>query len=101
VSFNQLLIDQAQVSLNFAAFPTPSPDGERLGAGPALRLWRDVLHSPSRFWQIDLLYRTRSTSPNGSARFICFRSSADLPRIGIAALRAEAFIVTPAWLQRL
>lgn len=33
--------------------------------------------------------------------FICFRSSADLPRIGIAALRAKALIVTPAWLQRL
>ncbi len=44
---------------------------------------------------------TRSTSPSGSARFICFGSSADLPRIGIAALRAEAFIVTPAWLPRL
>jgi hypothetical protein len=41
VSFNQLLVDQAQVSLNFAAFPMSSPGGERLGAGPALRLWRD------------------------------------------------------------
>jgi hypothetical protein len=60
VSFNQLLVDQAQVSLNFAAFPTSSPGGERLGAGPALRLWRDVLHSLSRFWQIDLLYRANA-----------------------------------------
>ena len=60
MSFNQLLVDQAQVSLNFAAFPTSSPGGERLGAGPALRLWRDVLHSLSRFWQIDLLYRANA-----------------------------------------
>lgn len=28
-------------------------------------------------------------------RFICFRSAADLPRVSIAALRAEAFLVTP------
>lgn len=28
-------------------------------------------------------------------RFICFRSAADLPRVSIAALRAEAFLVAP------
>ena len=53
------------------------------------------------FDQIDLLYRANAKhQPEWVARFICFRSSADLPGIGIAALRAEAFIVTPAWLQR-
>jgi Phosphatidylglycerol lysyltransferase, C-terminal len=64
--------------------------------------WRDVLLSLSRFWQIESLYRANAKyQPEWDPRFICFRSSADLPRIGIAALRAEAFIITPAWLHRL
>jgi lysyl-tRNA synthetase, class II len=59
--------------------------------------WRDVLLSLSRFWQIESRYRANAKyQPEWDPRFICFRSSADLPRIGIAALRAEAFIITPA-----
>jgi hypothetical protein len=96
VSFNQLLVDQAQVSLNFAAFPMSSPGGERLGAGPLCGSGATSFTAcPGSGRSTCYTEPTRSTSPNGSARFICFRSSADLPRIGIAALRAEAFIVTP------
>lgn len=90
------------VSLNFAVFRSVFARGERLGAGPVLRLWRAVLLWASRFWQIESLYRANAKyRPEWLPRFICFRSSADLPRVGVAALRAEAFLVAPAWVRRL
>lgn len=91
-----------RVSLNFAVFRSVFARGERLGAGPVLRVWRSILLAASRFWQIESLYRANAKyQPEWVPRFICFRSSADLPRVGIAALRAEAFLVAPGWLQRL
>jgi len=91
-----------QVSLNFAVFRSVFARGERLGAGPVLRLWRSVLLGLSRFWQIESLYRANAKyQPEWRPRFICFRSSADLPRVGVAALRAEAFLVAPAWVRKL
>jgi lysyl-tRNA synthetase, class II len=91
-----------RVSLNFAVFRSVFARGERLGAGPALRIWRSILLAASRFWQIESLYRANAKyQPEWVPRFICFRSSADLPRVGVAALRAEAFLVAPGWLQRL
>jgi lysyl-tRNA synthetase class 2 len=90
-----------RVSLNFAVFRSVFARGERLGAGPVLRLWRSILLAASRFWQIESLYRANAKfQPEWVPRFLCFRSSADLPRVGIAALRAEAFLVAPSWLQR-
>src|SRR5829696_73238 len=96
VSFNQLLVDQAQVSLK------PSQPSQRLrpaanGSEPGPLCGSGATSftaCPGSGRSTCCTEPTRSTSPNGSARFICFRSSADLPRIGIAALRAEAFIVT-------
>jgi lysyl-tRNA synthetase class 2 len=91
-----------RVSLNFAVFRSVFARGERLGAGPVLRLWRSVLLGASRFWQIESLYRANAKfQPVWMPRFVCFRSSADLPRVSMAALRAEAFLVAPGWLQRL
>jgi hypothetical protein len=91
-----------RVSLNFAVFRSVFARGERLGAGPVLRLWRSLLLAASRFWQIESLYRANAKfQPVWTPRFICFRSSADLPRVSVAALRAEAFLVAPAWLKRL
>ena len=85
-----------RLSLNFAVFRSVFARGERLGAGPVLRLWRSVLLSLSRFWQIESLYRANAKyQPEWVPRFVCFRSGADLPRVGVAALRAEAFIVAP------
>jgi lysyl-tRNA synthetase class 2 len=90
-----------RVSLNFAVFRSVFARGERLGAGPVLRVWRSVLLSASRFWQIESLYRANAKyQPEWVPRFVCFRSSADLPRVSVAALRAEAFLVAPAWVQR-
>jgi lysyl-tRNA synthetase class 2 len=72
--------------------------GERLGAGPVLRLWHGLLLRLSRFWQIEALYRANAKyHPVWTPRFLCFREARDLPGIGIAALRAEAFLQAPAW----
>ena len=89
-------------SLNFAVFRSVFARGERLGAGPVLRMWRALLLALSRFWQIESLYRANAKyQPEWHPRFLCFRRATDLPRIGTAALRAEAFLVAPAWWQRL
>ena len=90
-----------RVSLNFAVFRSVFARGERLGAGPVLRMWRSLLLVASRFWQIESLYRANAKyQPEWVPRFVCFRSSADLPRVGIAGLRAEAFLVAPGWVRR-
>jgi len=86
----------SRVSLNFAVFRGVLARGERVGAGPVLRLQRSLLLWLSRFWQIESLYRANAKyHPTWVPRFICFRSAADLPRVTIAALRAEAFLVAP------
>ena len=69
---------------------------------PCSGVWRSVLLSASRFWQIESLYRANAKyQPEWVPRFVCFRSSADLPRVSVAGLRAEAFLVAPSWVQRL
>jgi lysyl-tRNA synthetase class 2 len=86
----------SRVSLNFAVFRSVFARGERLGAGPVLRAWRRLLLFASHFWQIESLYRANAKyRPRWEPRFLCYRSARDLPRIGLAALRAEAFLVTP------
>jgi lysyl-tRNA synthetase class 2 len=87
-----------RVSLNFAVFRSVFARGERLGAGPVLRLWRAILLQASRFWQIESLYRANAKfQPEWVPRFACFRSAGELPRVSLAALRAEAFLVAPRW----
>ena len=50
----------------------------------------------SKWWQIESLYRANAKyQPTWVPRFVCFRKAADLPRIGIAGLEAEAFLVRP------
>jgi len=91
----------SRFSLNFAVFRSVFARGERLGAGPALRAWRSLLLTLSRFWQIESLYRANAKyQPVWEPRFLCFARPGDLPRIGTAALRAEAFLVAPGWVQR-
>jgi lysyl-tRNA synthetase, class II len=85
-----------RVSLNFAVFRSVFARGERLGAGPVLRMWRAVLLWASRFWQIESLYRANAKyHPEWLPRYLVFRSPGDLPRVATAALRAEAFLVMP------
>ncbi len=91
-----------RVSLNFAVFRDAIERGERIGAGPILRLWRSLLVFASRWWQIESLYRFNvKFRPYWEPRFISYPSARDLPRIAVAALEAEAFIVRPHRLQRL
>lgn len=93
-----------QVSLNFAMFRSVFERGARLGAGPVLRLWRSLLSFFSRWWQIESLYRANAKyRPIWEPRFLLFEKSADLPRIGLAAARAEGFLEAPGlpkWLHR-
>lgn len=85
-----------RISLNFAVFRSVFERGSRVGAGPVLRLWHRVLLLASRWWQIESLYRANAKyNPDWVPRFICFRRSTELPRVGVAALEAEAFIQRP------
>ena len=85
-----------KVSLNFAVFRSALERGERLGAGPILKAWRGLLVFLSRWFQIDSLYRFNAKfRPMWEPRFVCYPNGRDLPRIAIAMLEAEAFIVWP------
>jgi len=93
----------SRISLNFAVFRSVFERGSRVGAGPVLRLWHRVLMVASRWWQIESLYRANvKYAPEWVPRFVCFRRAAALPRVGLAALEAEAFIERPRlrWLAR-
>jgi lysyl-tRNA synthetase class 2 len=91
-----------RVSLNFAVFRSALERGERLGAGPILRAWRSFLLFMSRWFQIETLYRFNAKfRPVWEPRYVCFPAMRDIPRIAVAALEAEAFIVWPTgWLRR-
>ena len=85
-----------RVSLNFAVFRSALERGGRLGAGPVIRAWRGILVFASRWFQIESLYRFNAKfQPEWQPRYIVFPGAGDLPRIAIAALEAEAFIVWP------
>ncbi|HSF26781.1 MAG TPA: phosphatidylglycerol lysyltransferase domain-containing protein [Actinomycetes bacterium] len=86
----------ARVSLNFAAFRAALERGDRLGAGPVMRLWRRVLGLLSRWWQIESLYRFNAKfQPWWQPRFLAYPGGATLPRIVFAILQAEAFVRVP------
>ncbi|GGU72269.1 membrane protein [Streptomyces albospinus] len=82
-----------QVSLNFAVFRSSLERGEKLGAGPVLRGWRAMLIFLSRWYQIESLYKFNDKfQPRWEPRFVVFRNSRDIPRIGLAALQAEGYL---------
>jgi lysyl-tRNA synthetase, class II len=85
-----------RISLNFAVFRAALERGERIGAGPVLRAWRSVLIFLSKWFQIESLYKFNAKfSPVWEPRFFVFPSTRDAPRIAVAALEAEAFLVWP------
>jgi lysyl-tRNA synthetase, class II len=85
-----------RLSLNFAVFRAALERGERIGAGYVLRAWRRVLLFLSRWFQIESLYKFNAKfCPQWVPRFLVFPATRDLPRIGLAALEAEAFVVWP------
>ena len=85
-----------RISLNFAVFRAALERGERIGAGPVLRAWRALLIFMSRWFQIESLYKFNAKfSPVWQPRFFVFPHTKDAPRIALAALEAEAFLVWP------
>jgi lysyl-tRNA synthetase, class II len=85
-----------RISLNFAAFRSALERGERIGAGPVIRAWRRILLFMSRWFQIESLYKFNAKfCPDWVPRFMVFPGTRDTPRIGLAALEAEAFLVWP------
>ncbi|MFF5283672.1 MULTISPECIES: phosphatidylglycerol lysyltransferase domain-containing protein [Streptomyces] len=82
-----------RVSLNFAMFRAALARGEKIGAGPVLRIWRGLLVFLSRWFQIESLYKFNAKfRPRWEPRFVVYRKSGDLPRIGFAAMQAEGFV---------
>jgi lysyl-tRNA synthetase class 2 len=85
-----------RISLNFAVFRAALERGERIGAGPVLKAWRSVLIFASKWFQIESLYKFNAKfCPIWQPRFFVFPSTKDAPRIALAALEAEAFLVWP------
>ncbi|HEY0937571.1 MAG TPA: phosphatidylglycerol lysyltransferase domain-containing protein [Trebonia sp.] len=85
-----------RLSLNFAMFRAALERGERIGAGPVLKAWRGLLVFLSRWFQIESLYKFNAKfGPVWQPRFFVFPSGRDAPRMAIAALEAEAFLVWP------
>jgi len=85
-----------RLSLNFAVFRSALARGERIGAGPVLRAWRGILLFASRWFQIESLYKFNAKfCPLWVPRFFVFSGTRDAPRVALAALEAEAFLVWP------
>jgi lysyl-tRNA synthetase, class II len=85
-----------RISLNFAVFRAALERGERIGAGPVLKAWRSVLIFMSKWFQIESLYKFNAKfCPVWQPRFFVFPGTKDAPRIALAALEAEAFLVWP------
>ncbi|HLI36802.1 MAG TPA: phosphatidylglycerol lysyltransferase domain-containing protein [Streptosporangiaceae bacterium] len=85
-----------RISLNFAVFRSALERGERIGAGPVLRAWRSILLFLSKWFQIESLYKFNAKfCPAWEPRFFVFPGTKDAPRIALAALEAEAFLVWP------
>jgi len=86
----------SRISLNFAMFRSAFEEGEQLGAGPIARLWRALLVFFSRWWQIETLYRSNMKyMPEWVPRFACYDDARLIPRVGIASVIAEGFLVLP------
>ncbi len=85
-----------RLSLNFAVFRAALERGEKIGAGPVLRAWRSLLIFASRWFQIESLYKFNAKfCPHWQPRFFVFPGPVNTPRIAVAALEAEAFLVWP------
>ena len=85
-----------RISLNFAMFRTAFEQGAQLGAGPVARLWRGLLVFFSRWWQLETLYRSNMKyQPEWVPRYACYEDARLVPRVGVASVIAEGFLVLP------
>ena len=89
-------IGVVRISLNFAMFRTAFEQGAQLGAGPVARLWRGLLVFFSRWWQLETLYRSNMKyQPEWVPRYACYEDARLVPRVGVASVIAEGFLVLP------
>ena len=85
-----------RISLNFAMFRSAFEHGAQLGAGPIARLWRGMLVFFSRWWQLETLYRSNMKyQPEWVPRYACYEDARLVPRVGVASVIAEGFLVLP------
>src|SRR6202140_493819 len=85
-----------RISLNFAMFRSAFEEGSRIGAGPVARLWRALLVFFSRWWQLETLYRSNiKYQPEWVPRYACYEDARLVPRVGVASVIAEGFLVLP------
>ncbi|MHC9294754.1 bifunctional lysylphosphatidylglycerol synthetase/lysine--tRNA ligase LysX [Mycobacterium sp. LTG2003] len=86
----------SRISLNFAMFRSAFEQGAQLGAGPVARLWRGLLVFFSRWWQLETLYRSNMKyQPEWVPRYACYEDARLVPRVGVASVIAEGFLVLP------
>ncbi|OBA95449.1 lysine--tRNA ligase [Mycobacteriaceae bacterium 1482268.1] len=86
----------SRISLNFAMFRSAFEQGAQLGAGPIARLWRALLVFFSRWWQLETLYRSNMKyKPQWVPRYACYEDARLVPRVGVASVIAEGFLVLP------
>jgi lysyl-tRNA synthetase class 2 len=89
-------IGVTRISLNFAMFRSAFEEGAQLGAGPVARLWRGLLVFFSRWWQLETLYRSNMKyQPEWVPRYACYEDARLIPRVGVASVIAEGFLVLP------
>lgn len=89
-------IGVTRISLNFAMFRSAFEEGAQLGAGPVARLWRALLVFFSRWWQLETLYRSNvKYHPEWVPRFACYEDARLIPKVGVASVIAEGFLVLP------
>ena len=89
-------IGVSRISLNFAMFRSAFEQGAQLGAGPIARLWRGLLVFFSRWWQLETLYRSNMKyQPEWVPRYACYEDARLVPRVGVASVIAEGFLVLP------
>lgn len=89
-------IGVTRISLNFAMFRSAFEQGAQLGAGPVARLWRWILVFFSRWWQLETLYRSNMKyQPEWVPRYACYEDARLVPRVGVASVIAEGFLVLP------
>src|SRR6266852_6056385 len=80
-----------RVSLNFAPFAALLAPGSELSRGQQLQA-ATLRRLKGRFQLDNLLHFNRKFFPEWQRRFVVYERRRDLPRVGVAALAAEAYL---------